>query len=212
MLVVKGVQDCGLAQTEQVGYLGRGVTLFVEVSYCIVIHSCRGLGFVEGTMAGGEGVGGSVLPVGTGGAIGLEAVAGVADGAVGTGADAVVGEAVGELGGDIGQRDGSAGEGMSAVGQVLDLAVTDEGVADGGAVGSGGVLDQKAGANGWVVIVSVESPADFPEGLGADADNVVLLTGGAEEFEHFVVVGVVGIGFYEFHITWWVYGVFLKGS
>jgi hypothetical protein len=41
---------------------------------------------------------------------------------------------------------------------------------------------------------------------------VVLLTGGAEEFEHVVVVGVVGIGFYEFHITWWVYGVFPKGS
>lgn len=162
-------------------------------------------------MAGGEGVGGSVLPVGTGGAIGLEAVAGGADGAVGTGADAVVGEAVGQLGGDIGQGDGSAGEGMSAVGQVLDLAVTDEGVADGGAVGSG-MLDQETGADGWVVIVSVESPANFPKGLGADADDVVLLTGGAEEFEHVVVVGVVGIGFYEFHITWWVYGVFLKGS
>lgn len=200
-----------MAQAEHVGYLGRGVALFVEVSYCIVIHSCRDLGFVEGTMAGGEGVGGSVLPVGTGGAIGLEAVAGGADGAVGTGADAVVGEAVGQLGGDIGQRDGSTGEGMSAVGQVLNLAVTDEGVADGGAVGSG-VLDQEAGADGWVVIVSVESPADFPEGLGADADDVVLLTGGAEEFEHVVVVGVVRIGFYEFHITWWVYGVFPKGS
>ena len=109
-------------------------------------------------MAGGEGVGGSVLPVGAGGAIGLEAVAGVADGTVGTGTDAVVGEAVGEFGGDIGQRDGSTGEGMSAVGQVLNLAVTDEGVADGSAVGSG-VLDQEAGADGWVVIVSVESPA-----------------------------------------------------
>lgn len=200
-----------MAQAEQVGYLRRGVTLFVEVSYCIVIHSCRGLWFVEGTMAGGEGVGGSVLPVGTGGAIGLEAVAGVADGAVGTGADAVVGEAVGELGGDIGQGDGSTSEGMSAVGQVLNLAVTDEGVADGSAVGSG-VLDQEAGADGWVVIVSVESPANFPEGLGADADDVVLLTGGAEEFEHVVVVGVVRVGFYEFHITWWVYEVFLKGS
>lgn len=211
MLVVKGVQDCGLAQAEQVGYLRRGVALFVEVSYCIVIHSCRGLWLVEGTMASGEGVGGSVLPVGTGGAIGLEAVAGVADGAVGTGADAVVGEAVGELGGDIGQGDGSTGERMSAVGQVLNLAVTDERVADGSAVGSG-VLDQEAGTDGGVVIVSVEGPADFPEGLGADADDVVLLTGGAEEFEHVVVVGVVRIGFYEFHITWWVYGVFLKGS
>lgn len=126
LLVVKGVQDCGFAQAEQVGYLRRGVTLFVEVSYCIVIHNCRGLWFVEGTMGGFGGVGGSVLPVGTGGAIGLEAVAGVADGAVGTGADAVVGEAVGELGGDIGQGNGPTGEGMSAVGQVLDLAVTDE--------------------------------------------------------------------------------------
>ena len=95
MLVVKSVQDCGFAQAEQVGYLRRGVTLFVEVSYCIVVHSCRGLWFVEGTMGGFGGVGGGVLPVGTGGAIGLEAVAGVADGAVGTGADAVVGEAVG---------------------------------------------------------------------------------------------------------------------
>lgn len=200
-----------MAQAEQVGYLGRGVTLFVEVSYCIVIHSCRGLWFVEGTMAGGEGVGGSVLPVGTGGAIRLETITGVADGAVGTGADTVVGAAVGELGGDIGQRDGSAGEGMSAVGQVLDLAVANEGVADGSAVGSG-VLDQEAGADGWVVIVSVESPANFPERLGANAEDVVLLTGWAKEFEHVVVVGVVGIGFYEFHITWWVYGVFLKGS
>lgn len=162
-------------------------------------------------MGGLGGVGGSVLPVGTGGAIRLEAITGVADGAVGTGADTVVGEAVRELGGDIGQRDGSAGEGMGAVGQVLDLAVADEGVADGGAVGSG-VLDQEAGADGGVVIVSVESPADFPEGLGTDADDVVLLTGGAEEFEHVVVVRVVGVGFYEFHITWWVYGVFLKGS
>lgn len=144
--------------------------------------------------------------MGTGGAIRLEAVAGVADGAVGTGADTVVGAAVGQLGGDIGQRDGSAGEGMGAVSQVLDLAVTDEGVANGSAVGSG-VLDQEAGADGGVVIVSVEGPADFPEGLGADADDVVLLTGGAEELEHVVVIGVVGIGFYEFHITWWVYGV-----
>lgn len=162
-------------------------------------------------MGGFGSVGGGVLPVGAGGAIGLETITGVTDGTVGTGADTVVGEAVGQLGGDIGQRDGSTGEGMGAVGQVLDLAVTDEGVADGSAVGSG-VLDQEAGADGWVVIVSVESPADFPEGLGADADDVVLLTGGAEEFEHVVVVGVVGIGFYEFHITWWVYGVFLKGS
>lgn len=162
-------------------------------------------------MAGGEGVGGSILPVGTGGAIRLEAVAGVADGAVGTGADAVIGEAVGELGGDIGQRDGSTGEGMGAVSQVLNLAVAYEGVADGGAVGSR-MLDQEAGADGRVVIVSVESPASFPERLGADADDVVLLTGGAEELEHVVVVGVVGVGFYEFHITWWVYGVSLKGS
>lgn len=162
-------------------------------------------------MAGGEGVSGGVLPVGAGGAIGLEAITGVADGAVGTGADAVVGEAVGEFGGDIGQRNGTTGEGMGAIGQVLDLAVADEGVADGGAVSSG-VLDQEAGTDGWVVIVSVESPADFPEGLGADADDVVLLTGGAEEFEHVVVVRVVGVGFYEFHITWWVYGVSLKGS
>jgi hypothetical protein len=30
---------------------------------------------------------------------------------------------------------------------------------------------------------------------------VVLLTGGAEELEHVIVVGVVGVGFYEFHIT-----------
>lgn len=36
---------------------------------------------------------------------------------------------------------------------------------------------------------------------------MVLLTGGAEEFEHVVVVGVVGIGFYEFHITWRFYEV-----
>lgn len=143
--------------------------------------------------------------------MGFETVTSVADGTVGTGADAVVGAAVGELGGDIGQRDGSTGEGMGAVSQVLNLAVAYEGVADGGAIGSG-VLDQEAGADGWVVIVSVESPADFPEGLGTNADDVVLLTGGAEEFEHVVVVGVVGIGFYEFHITWWVYGVFLKGS
>jgi len=200
-----------LAQAEHVGYLGRGVALFVEVSYCIVIHSCRGLWFVEGTMGGFGCVGGCVLPVGTGGAVGFEAVAGVTDGAVSTGADAVVGEAVGELGGDIGQGNGSTGERVGAVGQVLDLAVADEGVADGGAVGSG-VLDQEAGADGWVVIVSVEGPADFPEGLGTDADDVVLLTGGAEELEHVIVVGVVGVGFYEFHITWWVYGVFLKGS
>jgi len=100
---------------------------------------------------------------------------------------------------------------VGAIGQVLNLAVADEGVADGGAVGSG-VLNQEAGTDGGVVIVSVEGPADFPEGLGTDADNVVLLTGGAEELEHVIVVGVVGVGFYEFHITWWVYEVFLKGS
>jgi len=136
-----------------------------------------------------------------GGTIRLEAIAGVTDGTVCAGTYTVVRDAVGKFGGDIGQGNGSAGEGMSAVGQVLDLAVADEGVADGGAVGSG-VFYQEAGINGGVVIVSVEGPTGFPEGPGADADDVILLTGGAEEFEHVVVVGVVGIGFYEFHITW----------
>lgn len=138
--------------------------------------------------------------------IGFETVASVTDGTVCAGTYAVVRDAVGKLGGDIGHRNGSTGERMGAVGQILDLAVADEGVADGGAVGSG-VLDQEAGADGWVIIVSVKGPADFPEGLWTDADDMVLLTGGAEEFEHVVVVGVVGIGFYEFHITWRFYEV-----
>ena len=147
----------------------------------------------------------------TGGTIRLEAIAGATDGAVCAGTYAVVRDAVGKFGGDIGQGDGSAGEGMSAVGQVLDLAVADEGVADGGAVGSG-VFYQEAGINGGVVIVSVEGPKGFPEGPGADADDVILLTGGTEEFEYVRILRVLGVGFYEFHITWWVYEVFLKGS
>ena len=144
--------------------------------------------------------------MGTGSTIRLEAIAGVTDGTVCAGTYAVVRDTVGKFGGDISQRDGSTGEGMSAVAHVLDLTVSDEGGTGGSAVGSG-VLDQEAGADGWVVVVSVKGPADFPEGLGADADDVVLLTGGTEEFEHVVIVRVVGIGFYEFHITWRFYEV-----
>ena len=143
--------------------------------------------------------------------IGFETVASVTDGTVCAGTYAVVRDAVGKFGGDIGHRNGSTGERMGAVAQVLDLTVSDEGVTDGSAVDSG-VLDQEAGVDGWVVIVSVESPASFPERLGADADDVVLLTGRAEEFEHVIILGVMGVGFYEFHITWRGYGFFLKGS
>lgn len=77
-------------------------------------------------MAGLGSVSGSILPVGTGSAVGFEAVAGGADGTVCARAYAMVRDAVGEFVGDIGHGDGTAGEGMSAVCQVLDLAITNK--------------------------------------------------------------------------------------
>lgn len=78
--------------------------------------------------------------MGTGSTIRLEAIAGVTDGTVCSGTYAVVRDAVGKFGGDIGHRDGMTGERMGAVAQVLDLTVSDKGVTDGGA-GSPEVLD-----------------------------------------------------------------------
>lgn len=84
-------------------------------------------------------------------------------------------------------------------------------MADGGTLVVTRFLYQEAGVDGWSVAVSVESPAEFPERLGTDAEDVVLLTGGAEEFEHVIILWVVRVGFYEFHITWRICGGFLKG-